>query len=77
MIIKNLIICLGQFYFGLKASLKEFYQNSSFYDKKISKTKDITFDYKPSPYLLSSIINSISSDIPKKFKAVVALAGDP
>ena len=27
--------------------------------------------------LLSSTIKSISSDIPKKFKAVVAFAGDP
>ena len=56
MIIKNLIVSLSQLYFNLKTSLKEFYQNSSFYDKKISKTKDITFDYKPSPYLLSSIV---------------------
>ena len=56
MIIKNLIVSLSQFYFDLKVYLKKFYQNSSFYDKKISKTKDITFDYKPSPYLLSSIV---------------------
>jgi len=56
MIIKNLIVSLSQFYFDLKASLKEFYQNSSLYDKKISKTKDITFNYKPSPHLLSSIV---------------------
>ena len=56
MIIKNLIVSLSQFYFDLKVNLKKVYQNSSFYDKKISKTKDITFDYKPSPYLLSSIV---------------------
>ena len=56
MIIKNLIVSLSQFYFDFEKSLKEFYQNSNFYDKKISKTKDITFDYKPSPYLLSSIV---------------------
>ena len=52
MIINN----LSQFYFEVKKNLKEVYQNSSFYDKKISKTKDINFDYKPSPYLLSSIV---------------------
>ena len=52
MIINN----LSQFYFEVKKNLKEVYQNSNFYDKKISKTKNITFDYKPSPYLLSSII---------------------
>ena len=56
MIIKNLIVSLGQFYFDLKVSLKKFYQNSSFYDKKISRTKNITFEYKPSPYLISSIV---------------------
>ena len=56
MTIKNFIADLGQIYFSLKFNLKKFYQNSNFYDKKISKTKDITFGYKPSPYLLSSIV---------------------
>jgi uncharacterized heparinase superfamily protein len=56
MIIKNIIADLGHIFFNLKLSFKQFYQNSNFYDKKISKTKDIAFDYKPSPYLLSSII---------------------
>ncbi len=56
MIVQNLIDSLSQFYFDLKEKIKKIYQNSSFYDKKISRTKDITFDYKPSPYLLSSIV---------------------
>ena len=56
MTIKNFIVNLGQIYFSLKLSLKQFYQNSRFYNKKISKTKDISFRYKPSPYLLSSIV---------------------
>src|SRR5210317_888024 len=56
MTIKNFIADLSQIYFNLKLSLKQFYQNSNFYDKKISTTKDISFDYKPSPYLLSSIV---------------------
>ncbi|MDC0125115.1 heparinase II/III-family protein [Candidatus Pelagibacter sp.] len=56
MIIENLIDSLSQFYFNLKEKIKKIYQNSSFYDKKISRTKDITFDYKPSPHLLSSIV---------------------
>ena len=56
MIIKNFIVKLNQIYFNLKLSLKQFYHNSNFYDKKISRTKDIAFDYKPSPYLLSSIV---------------------
>ena len=56
MTIKNFIADLSQIYFNLKLSLKQFYQNSNFYDKKISKTKDIAFGYKPSPYLISSIV---------------------
>jgi uncharacterized heparinase superfamily protein len=56
MTIKNFIADLSQIYLNFKLNLKQFYQNSNFYDKKISKTKDITFGYKPSPYLLSSIV---------------------
>ena len=56
MTIKNFIADLSQIYFNLKLGLKQFYQNSNFYDKKISRTKDIVFDYKPSPHLLSSIV---------------------
>ena len=56
MIIKNFIYSLDQFYFDLKEKIKKIYQNSSFYDNKISRTKNVTFDYKPSPYLLSSIV---------------------
>ncbi|MDC3125563.1 heparinase II/III-family protein [Candidatus Pelagibacter sp.] len=48
---------LSQFYYGLKDSFKKIYQNSNFYEKKISKTFDNNFQYKPSPHLLSSIIN--------------------
>ena len=47
---------LGQFYFSLKNNFKKIYQNSNFYEKKISKTFDNKFQYKPSPHLLSSII---------------------
>jgi uncharacterized heparinase superfamily protein len=56
MIIKNLIDSISQFHFNLKEKIKKIYQNSRFYDNKISRTKDITFGYKPSPYLLSSIV---------------------
>ena len=44
MIIKNLIDNLSQLHFNLTRKIKKIYQNSSFYDKKISRTKDITFD---------------------------------
>ncbi len=56
MIGKNFLTILGQFYFSIKESYKSIYRNSNFYEKKISKTFDNNFDYKPSPYLLSSII---------------------
>ncbi len=36
---------------------KNIYQNSNFYNRKISKSLDFKFQYKPSPYLLSSLIN--------------------
>ena len=66
MTIKNFIADLSQIYFNLKLSLRQFYQNSDFYDKKISKTKDIVFDYKPSPYLLSSIVKYQKKNIKLK-----------
>ena len=47
---------LGQFYSNIKESFKSIYQNSNFYEKKISKTFNSSFEYKPSPHLLSSII---------------------
>ena len=56
MISINSLDILGQFYFNVKKSFKSIYQNSNFYEKKISKTSNNTFEYKPSPHLLSSII---------------------
>ena len=56
MIIKKSLDILGQFYFNIKESLKSIYRNSNFYEKQISKTFDSSFEYKPSPHLLSSII---------------------
>ena len=56
MINTNSLGFLGQFYFGLKDNFKKIYQNSNFYEKKISNTFDNKFEYKPSPHLLSSII---------------------
>ena len=41
----------------IKKKFKDFYYNSNLYDKKISKTFNEEFHYKPSPYLLSSLIN--------------------
>ena len=41
----------------IKKKLNNIYKNSNFYERKISKTFDVEFQYKPSPYLLSSLIN--------------------
>ena len=41
----------------IEENFKNIYKNSSFYEKKISKTLEIDFNYKPSPHLLSSLIN--------------------
>ena len=54
--IKGYFSSLIKVYFNIKNSYKKFYQNSNFYDKKISKSFNNNFEYKPSPYLLSSII---------------------
>jgi uncharacterized heparinase superfamily protein len=56
MVNENLLSNLGQFFLSTKNSFKKIYQNSNFYDKKISKINNNNFEYKPSPYLLSSII---------------------
>ena len=56
MIIRNNLDYLNKFFFNLKRSFRKVYLNSNFYDKKISKIYNNNFEYKPSPYLLSSII---------------------
>ena len=56
MVSKNSLGILGQFYSSIEQSVKRLYQNSNFYEKKISKTFVNSFEYKPSPHLLSSII---------------------
>ena len=43
MINTNSLGILGQFYFNIKESFKSIYQNSNFYEKKISKTSGINF----------------------------------
>ena len=56
MINLNLLGKLNQFFLISKKNLKKIYQNSNFYDKKISKVDDSYLKYKPSPHLLSSIV---------------------
>ena len=56
MINKNFLGNLSIMYLSLKNNIKKIYQNSNFYDKKISKIYSNNFEYKPSPYLFSSIV---------------------
>jgi hypothetical protein len=56
MIIKKFLDSFSLIYLNIKHHVIRIYQNSNLYDKKISKTYTGTFEYKPSPYLLSSIV---------------------
>ena len=56
MINKSLTDDLSLIYLNTKKNIYKIYQNSSFYDKKISKIFNNNFEYKPSPYLFSSIV---------------------
>ena len=53
---QNSLYLSNGIFFKLKPSFKKLYKNSNFYEKRISKTFDNNFEYKPSPHLLSSII---------------------
>ena len=44
MINTNSLGIIGQFYSNIKESFKSIYQNSNFYEKKISKTFDNSFE---------------------------------
>ena len=56
MINKSLLDDLSLTYLNTKKSIYKIYQNSSFYDKKISRIFNNNFEYKPSPHLFSSIV---------------------
>ena len=50
------MIYINRSFFSIFGQLKNFYLNSNFYDKKISKLDNQNLIYKPSPHLLSSLI---------------------
>ena len=56
MINRNSLSIFSEAFFKLKNNFNQIYKNSGFYEKKISKTFNSSFEYKPSPHLLSSII---------------------
>jgi len=53
----NLLNNLSNLYLNTKKNFRNIYKKSNLYDKKISRIKNKSFEYKPSPHLLSSIIN--------------------
>ena len=56
MLLDGFFETLNEFAEIIKKKFRDIYQNSSLYEKNISKTFDNEFIYKPSPHLLSSII---------------------
>ena len=58
------MVNIANFFHNISQKFRKIYLNSNFYDKKISKTENRDLIYKPSPYLLSSLIKYQK----KKFK---------
>ena len=50
------MIYIRQFFFNILSKIRELYLHSSLYNKKISRIYNFNLIYKPSPYLLSSLI---------------------
>ena len=63
MILRNFLNFIIQFLENLNQQFRKIYLNSNFYDKKISKIYNEEFVYKPSPHLLTSLINYQTSKI--------------
>ena len=57
MFFKTSINFINEFFFFFSKQIREFYLNSSIYNKKISKFEDNTLIYKPNLSILSSLVN--------------------
>ena len=57
MILRDLLNLINQFVTNISKQVRNIYLNSNYYDKKISKITNNDLIYKPSPHLLSSLIN--------------------
>ena len=57
MVLKNSFNFISEFSSYLFNQIRKIYLNSSFYNKKISKIEQATFEYKPSQSLLGCLIN--------------------
>ena len=56
MILRNFLNFINQLLENINNQIRSLYFNSGFYDRKISKIYYKELFYKPSPYLLSSLI---------------------
>ena len=57
MILKNALSFIIEFLINSLDQIRKIYFHSSYYDKRISKNSNLNLIYKPSPHLLSSLIN--------------------
>ncbi len=63
MILRNSLNFISQFFINNFKHIRKIYLNSKYYDNKISNVKNKNLIYKPSPHLLSSLINYQSKKI--------------
>ena len=57
MILRNTLNFINKSFENILKKFRKVYLNSDYYEKKISKFKNLNLIYKPSPHLLSSLIN--------------------
>ena len=57
MILRNTLNFINKSFENILKNFRKVYLNSDYYEKKISKFKNQNLIYKPSPHLLSSLIN--------------------
>ena len=57
MILRNSLNFINRIFINTSKQIRKIYLNSSYYENKISKTNNENLIYKPSPHLLSSLIN--------------------
>ena len=57
MILRNTLNFINKSFENILKKFRKVYLNSDYYEKKISKFKNQNLIYKPSPHLLSSLIN--------------------
>ena len=77
MLLDGFFETLNEFTKIIKKKIRGIYQNSSLYEKKISKTFNNEFIYKPSPHLLSSIIKYQNKKIYKGEKIADIIIKNP